>query len=139
MPREPYLSVNYGSHAAPARPLPHPVRRPAAGQVIAQNVNLSNGAAEATVRMRRPGVVVLSASFDPGWTVSVNGHRRATRMIAPALVGAEVPAGTDRVVFRYHGDRWYPELFLLSGLALLITGLGAPAIRRARRQRTRSR
>jgi uncharacterized membrane protein YfhO len=78
--------------------------------------------------MRRPGVTVLSASYDPGWTATVNGQPRPTRMVAPALVAVDVPAGTDHVVFRYHGYGDYPELLALGGLALVIVAI-APARR----------
>ena len=70
--------------------------------------------------MRRPGVAVLSASYDPGWTATVNGRRVPTQMVAPALVAVNVPAGTDHVVFRFRGYGDYPELFALSALTLAL-------------------
>jgi uncharacterized membrane protein YfhO len=66
---------------------------------------------------------VLSASYDPGWTATVNGRRQPTRTVAPALVAVDVPAGTDRVVFRFHGYGDYPELLALSGLTLAIVAV----------------
>jgi uncharacterized membrane protein YfhO len=78
--------------------------------------------------------VVLSTSYDPGWTATVNGRPQPTLMVAPALVAADVPAGTDHVVFRFHGYGDYPELLALSGLTLVM--LAAPVcLRRARRRR----
>ena len=62
---------------------------------------------------------MLSASFDPGWGVTVDGRARPTEMVAPALVAASVPAGTHKIVFRYHGYRGYPLLFGLAALTLL--------------------
>lgn len=56
-------------------------------------------------------MVVLSASFDPGWTATVDGRPQATEMVAPALVATAVPTGTHRVVFSYHGFHGYPLLF----------------------------
>ena len=84
------------------------------------------------MRMRRPGVAVLSASFDPGWTATVNGRPRPTRIVAPALVAVDVPAGTDHVVFRFRGYRDYPELLALSGLILAMVGVAPVCIRRVR-------
>jgi uncharacterized membrane protein YfhO len=75
--------------------------------------------------MRQPGVAVLSASYDPGWAATVNGRRQPIRMVAPALVGVDVPAGTDHVVFRYHGYGYYPEVLALSGLTLILIALAA--------------
>ena len=50
-----------------------------------------------------PAIVVVSASYDPGCTATVNGQRRSVWMVAPALVAIDVPTGTDHVVFRFHG------------------------------------
>ncbi len=69
--------------------------------------------------MDRPGVVVLSASFDPGWTATIDGRSQPTEMVAPALVATTVQAGTHRVVFDYTGFRGYPLLFAISAATLL--------------------
>jgi Bacterial membrane protein YfhO len=128
-----YLSVRYGSHAANG-PLP-PAKASGAlppGAVATQTADLADGHATATVRMRRPGVAVLSASYDPGWTVTVNGRRRPTRMVAPALVAVTVPAGTSNVVFRYRGYSDYPELLALAVLVLIAAASGPTIARRVR-------
>jgi uncharacterized membrane protein YfhO len=85
--------------------------------------------------MRRPGVAVLSTSYDPGWTATVNGRPQPTRMVAPALVAVDVPVGTDHVVFRYHGYGDYPPLLALSGLTLAMLAAAPACARRARRRR----
>jgi hypothetical protein len=95
-----------------------PARR-SAGAVFAQTDHLTAGRAAATVAMRRSGVVVLSASFDPGWSATVDGRSQPTRMVAPALVATTVQAGIHRVVFRYRGFRGYPLLLALGAGALL--------------------
>jgi uncharacterized membrane protein YfhO len=112
--------------------------RSAADAVGAQHADLPDGQASATMRMRRPGVAVLSASYDPGWTATVNGVSRSTRMVAPALVAVDVPAGTDRVVFRFHGYRGYPELLAL-GVLTLVIALAPVCLGRLRRRRARAR
>ena len=116
--------------AAADGPLPAAPGQSSAGTVSAQSADLDDGEATATVRMRSPGVVVLSVSYDPGWTATVNGRRRPTRMVAPALVAVDVPAGTDHVVFRFHGYGDYPELLALSGLALAMVAAAAVRARR---------
>ena len=73
----------------------------------------------ATVEMREPGVVVLSASFDPGWKATVDGHRAPVLAVAPALLATRVPAGRHTVRFQYHGFSAYPELFVVSAISLL--------------------
>jgi hypothetical protein len=125
-----YLGVNYGSGNGNG-PLPtvrsqSPAGTVSAGSVSQERADLDDGEASATVRMRQPGVVVLSASYDPGWTATVNGRQQPIRMVAPALVAVDVSAGTDHVVFRFHGYGDYPELFALSGLTLALVA-AAPA------------
>lgn len=122
-----YLSVDYGSQSGGDDRAPAVRPEPAAGTVTAQRTGLADGQAAATVRMSRPGVAVLSASYDPGWTATVNGRPEPVEMVAPALVAVDVPAGTDHVVFRYHGYGDYPELFTLGGLTLAAIA-AAPAL-----------
>jgi Bacterial membrane protein YfhO len=128
-----YLGVRYGADGGGDDHLPTARNQPAAGAVRAERADLDDGQAAATVRMRRPGVVVLSASYDPGWTATVNGRPVATRMVAPALVAVDVPAGTDHVVFRFRGYGDYPELFALSGLTLALIAAAPLCLRRSRR------
>ena len=128
-----YLSVTYGSDGGEGR-LPRLPRESPVGTARAQHADLDHGEAAATVQMRRPGVAVLSASYDPGWTATVNGRQRPTRMVAPALVAVDVPAGTDHVVFRYHGFDDYPALLTLSGLTLAIIAIAPVSVRHARRR-----
>jgi Bacterial membrane protein YfhO len=134
-----YLSVRYGSGGARDGGLPTARSRSSAGAVSAERAGLDDGEAAATVRMRRPGVAVLSASYDPGWTATVNGRRRPTRIVAPALVAVDVLAGTDRVVFRFHGYGDYPALLALSGLTLAMAATAPACVRRARRRPRRKR
>ena len=87
--------------------------------VLAESDQLQQGLVPAGVQMRRAGVAVLSASFDLGWTATVDGRPQPTEMVAPALVATTVPAGTHRIVFRYRGWRSYPLLFALGAAVLL--------------------
>ena len=127
-----YLGVKYGSDHGSDGPLPPVPNQSSMGAVRSQRINLNDGDANATMRMRRPGVTVLSASYDPGWTATVNGRRQPTRVLAPALVAVDVPAGTDHVVFRFHGYDDYPELLALSALTLILLTVAPVWGRRAR-------
>jgi hypothetical protein len=129
-----YLSIRYGSGGGDDR-LPTVRSQSSAGAVSAEHADLGDGEATATLRMRRPGVAVLSASYDPGWTATVNGRAQPTLMVAPALVAVDVPAGTDHVVFRFHGYGDYPELLALSGLSLAMLAAAPLWLGRARRRR----
>jgi Bacterial membrane protein YfhO len=124
-----YLRITLGQSGNADQRLPTEPSAPSPGSVMAETDNVTQGEVDATVTMRRPGEVILSASYDPGWTATIDGRALPTQMIAPALVGTRVPAGTHRVVFRYHGFRSYPLLFAVSGLALLVLA-GAPVLRR---------
>jgi hypothetical protein len=130
-----YLGVRYGSGGGGDGPLPTVRGQSPAGQVSSESADLDDGEAAAMVRMRQPGVVVLSASYDPGWTATVNGRPRPIRMVAPALVAVDVPAGTSHVVFRFGGYGDYPELLVLSGLTLAMIAAAPLCARRARRRR----
>jgi hypothetical protein len=130
-----YLSVRYGAEGGGDSRLQTVPSQSSAGEVLRERADLDDGEASATVRMRRPGVAVLSASYDPGWTATVNGRRRPVRMVAPALVAVDVPAGTDHVVFRFHGYDDYPALFALSGLTIAIIAIAPVGVRRARWRR----
>jgi hypothetical protein len=130
-----YLGIRYGSGGGGDARLPTVPSQSSAGAVSAERADLGDGEASATVRMRRPGVAVLSASYDPGWTAAVNGRRRPARMVAPALVAVDVPAGTDHVVFRFHGYGDYPALLALSGLSLAMAAAAPVCARRLRRRR----
>jgi hypothetical protein len=124
-----YLEIVFGGRQATPPPLPRASRGPRAGEVTSESDDLADGRVSATVTMRRPGVVVLSASFDDGWTATVDGHPRPTDMVSPALVAMSVPAGTHTVEFRYRGYAGYPPLFALAALTLLAF-TGADAVRR---------
>jgi hypothetical protein len=113
-----YLRVAFGRSGGTDQPPPAKPRQASAGNVIAETDDLDQGEVSTTVRMRRPGVVVLSASFDPGWTAIVDGRARPTHMVAPAIVSTTVSAGTHSIVFRYRGFRGYPLLSALYGLTL---------------------
>jgi hypothetical protein len=130
-----YLGVRFDSDGGGDGPLPTVRHEASAGAVRAQRADLDDGEAAATVRMRRRGIAVLSASYDPGWTATVNGRQLPTRMVAPALVAVNVPAGTDHIVFRFHGYDDYPELLALSALTLAIVAFAPVSLRRAKRRR----
>jgi Bacterial membrane protein YfhO len=127
-----YLRVAFGGAARGATTgSSPPTPGSAAGRVISEHVDLIRGEAAATVRMRRPGVAVLSASFDPGWTATVDGRRQKTEMVAPALVAVPVAAGTTTIIFRYRGFADYPLLFALAALTLIVLlGVGVRSRRR---------
>ncbi len=128
-----YLRVDFGGAQRPIPQLPPVLPRPAPGTVLSEHDDLPDGTARATVQMREPGVMVLSASFDPGWTATVDGRRQPTLMVSPALVATRVGAGVHKVSFTYRGFGYYPELWAIGALCLL--ALLAADVKLARRRR----
>jgi hypothetical protein len=104
------------------------------GRVVSEHDSLADGHVEATVALARTAVVVLSASYDPGWTATVDGRSAPTEMIAPALVGVTVTRGVHRIVFRYVGFGSYDELWALALIVLAGLALGPTVWRMARRK-----
>ena len=116
--------------AAPTRP---------AGSVLSEQDAPSAGRFRARVHATRTAVVLLSASYDPGWSATVDGRRVPTEMIAPALVGVRVPPGTHAVIFSYRGYRHYPELGVGSLAGLAVAGMGIAGLERQLSRRRRRR
>jgi hypothetical protein len=133
-----YLAVAYNGGA------PAPLTVPSdgttivgpAGTVRTEDAHLADGTVSATVVAHRRAVVALSASFDPGWTVRVDGRAASTEMLAPAIVGVSISPGAHTVVFRYVGYRYYPELLVVLVVTVVVLAwvclVGRPSQRRAR-------
>jgi uncharacterized membrane protein YfhO len=79
-------------------------------------------------------MVMLKASFDPRWQVTVDGISVAPEMIARSFVGRTVPAGRHVVRFEYEPFPRYDLLLAIGMLTLLALALlpGWFARRRAR-------
>jgi len=119
-----YPGVAFAGGSAPAPTFAGAVPpRGKPGVVLSSTENLSGGVFSASVAMRRTGVVLLKASYDPSWTATVDGEAVKPVMMAPSLVGVKVGPGRHVVRFRYAPYGAYPALLaigLLSVLALAI-------------------
>jgi hypothetical protein len=89
------------------------------GTVDSAQASAPQGSFSTEVTMHKPGTLLLSVAYDPGWHAWVDGRATPTEMLAPALIGVNLTAGRHHIVFRYSGFQWYPELwaFGLLGLA----------------------
>jgi len=118
------LTVAFNGSAASA-----PTARSAAalhgppGRVFAEHAQLALGQVRAVVTAHRRATVVLSASYDPGWRATVDGHPAPTVMVAPAVVGVDVGPGVHSVTFRYGGYGSYVPLFVLALVVLVALGV----------------
>jgi Gpi18-like mannosyltransferase len=99
------------------------------GGVLTQHARLQDGIFAATVRANRDAVVLLKATYDPRWRVTVDGRPARTSMMAPSLVGVEVPGGRHTVRFEYEPYPHYRLLVGVGALALLALVL-APGLGR---------
>jgi hypothetical protein len=95
-----------------------------AGRVISLRNHLFHGTVRTAVFANRTAVVLLKASFDPGWQVTVDGQAATTEMVAPALVGVTVAPGYHTIVFTYKGSSSYPLLFAIALVTLVGVGVG---------------
>lgn len=87
-----------------------------------------------SVTAERPGIVVLTDVFFPGWKATVDGRPAAVLPADVAFRGVEVGAGQSTVVFSYEPESVRVGIGVaVLGLAMLavIAGLG---LRRRRRQ-----
>jgi hypothetical protein len=115
-----YPSVSFnGAPAAPPTVAGNVQPAGTPGTVIQQGNDKENGLFYATVRANRPAGVLLKESFDPRWTVTVDGIPQKPVMIAPSLVGVEVPAGVHVIRFHYKSYSHYPILVGIGILTLL--------------------
>ncbi|MDE3086466.1 MAG: YfhO family protein [Acidobacteriota bacterium] len=114
-----YLTVEWAGTPAARPSAPGGVPAGPAGRVAAVHDELADGSVTATVVAQRAAVVVLSASYDPGWVATVDGRQVATEMLAPALVGVAVGPGRHTVGFAYRGYGGYPWLWALAALTIL--------------------
>jgi hypothetical protein len=132
------LTVAFNGQPASSPTAPEAsARRGSPGHVVVEHADLQNGEARAVVRTNRRATVVLSASYDPGWRATVDGHPTPTVMLAPALVGVVVGPGVHTVAFDYGGYGSYGALFALA-LAVFVVLAAAPVVwRRARASRGR--
>jgi Bacterial membrane protein YfhO len=112
------LAVNYPVNDTFAtRPAKSSARN--LGTILASRVHFDNNSASVDVNLKQSATVVLSTSFDPGWTVTVDGEPAPTQLVAPALVAVSVPAGIHRVTFVYQGFKFYLPLFLISAFVMV--------------------
>ena len=103
---------------------------------MTQRADRRTGTFSATVDMERPAYLLLKQSFDPRWTVEIDGAEADAVLIAPSLVGVAVADGPHTVTFRYESYPDYP-LLLGIGFLTLVALAGVPRLR-TRRERVRS-
>jgi hypothetical protein len=127
----PYLSSGLWAHryvptvAFAGRPAARPTLgadelEPPPGVVAVSSADPERGVFEATVAMDRAGVALVKASYDPRFVATVDGEDVETQMLAPALLGIPVPAGTHAVRLEYRSYPGYLVLFAIGVVAIAV-------------------
>jgi hypothetical protein len=77
---------------------------------------------EVEAQLPKPGLLVLSEIWYPGWQVVVDGKAQPVRQVAGILRGVSLGAGTHRVVFVYNpaSVRWGVWLSLAGWIGVII-------------------
>ena len=134
--RIPVIAFAGSSGATPTDPSSAALPGPP-GDVTVQYDLPDDGQFGGEVTVNRPSVVMLKATYDPGWHVTVDGVPAKTQMLAPSYVGVAVSPGTHRIDFAYVPYHYYWLLFTIGGLTLLVLALVPRygARRAARRKR----
>jgi hypothetical protein len=83
--------------------------------------------AEISVTSSRPSFLVLTRSWDPGWTARVDDLPARVLRTDLAFMGVVVPAGDHRIVLRYRPrafvlGAWLSGISLFIGIALFLAG-----------------
>lgn len=124
---------------APGAPSTNPSGQPLtgpAGQIDHELSSIERGVVSGSLDANRPAMVMLKVSYDPRWTVTVDGQELPTQMVAPSFVGREVPPGHHEIAFSYRSFPRYDILFALGAFVFfgLHVGPGWWAKRRERKK-----
>jgi uncharacterized membrane protein YfhO len=86
-----------------------------------------------------PALLVLSDSFYPGWTATVDGRPAEIKAVNGLFRGVVIPAGEREVIFTFEPTGWRSGLYLAAaGALLLATACSAGIALVVRRHRTRA-
>lgn len=117
------VAFDGGAAATPTLPVTATPNN-AAGTSADALVASQDGYFEGEVTANRPAAVVLKATYDPRWHVTVDGQAASTYMVVPGFVAVTVGPGRHTVVFQYIAYSQYPLLLAAGILALLALGFG---------------
>jgi uncharacterized membrane protein YfhO len=67
------------------------------------------------VYSREPGLLIVSETWDPGWSAKVNGHRAPVPLVDGALLGVYVQPGKSHIEFSYLPVHFLLGMFLALG------------------------
>jgi hypothetical protein len=124
LPRERRIpTIAFGGDAAAPPTAAYGTPTGAAGVITSQYDRPEDGSFGGEIVANRSAVVMLKATYDPHWKVTVDGKPAKSQMLAPSLVGVGVSPGRHTIAFRYDSYHYYWLLFLLGGLTLAALAL----------------
>jgi hypothetical protein len=103
----------------------------------AQVVHDENERVVVRAQAARPGVLVLTDTYFPGWKAKVDGRDASIAQVDYVLRGVPLSAGSHRVVFSYEPASWRAG-WIISSLALLALALALIGGQRCRRDPRRA-
>lgn len=94
------------------------------------------GADRVTVEATAPRLrmLVLTDTYFPGWTASVDGRPASVEQVDYLLRGVVVPAGTHQVEFRYRPVSWRIGWIISAAALIVLAAVTAIGLRTRRRQ-----
>jgi hypothetical protein len=108
--------------------------QPAGAQDRAEIVEYTPERVRIRTQSAQPALLVLSDSFYPGWSATVDGRPASIKAVNGLFRGVVAPAGVHEVVFTYEPTGWRLGLGLaMVGAALLAMLLGGSALVRSRK------
>lgn len=108
--------------------------QPAGAQDRAEIVEYAPERVRIRTQSAQPALLVLSDSFYPGWSATVDGRPASIKAVNGLFRGVVAPAGVHEVVFTYEPTGWRLGLGLaMVGAALLAMLLGGSTLVRSRK------
>jgi hypothetical protein len=117
------VAFDGGAAAAPTLPFTATPNSPP-GTSTDVLVEARDGYFAADVAANRTAAVLLKATYDPRWQVTVDGRPATAYMVVPGFVAVTVGAGRHTVVFQYVSYSHYGVLLGAGALTLLVLAFG---------------
>jgi hypothetical protein len=114
----PRLPLSQASTILPQISLPSESLR---GRILSETAASSTYAAE--VEVERDSMLLLKATYHPGWHATVDGTQAEVVMVMPSYVGVRVTPGRHQVRLEYRSPPLRGYLMLVGLLTLLLIGV----------------
>ena len=117
------VAYDGGSAAAPTLPVDATAEGPA-GISTDVLVEAQDGYFAGDVTANRTAAVMLKATYDPRWHVTVDGKAASPYMVVPGFVAVTVGPGAHTIVFQYAPYGGYGLLLGIGVLSLVLLAIG---------------